>query len=638
MPQIYVFYQDNVDGNNNNSATGTDNAYHYQDWSGSQNITIEYTSPTWSKTGYTTYWYLNKAEVYEYKFNGWQYMKTVYRNAANESLPNDTYQSGSKITYYTWNAEQWNYFMIKYSVANTYTIKYNANGANGGSTGNSTATYGSSFTFATNGFTRTGHSFSKWHLYEDPSTYVGEYTSGGSYGTWNRTATNYTAYAIWTAIIYKVKYNVDTGTAVDASYSTVTYGGSYTLPPASTKTGYYHTLWQLKDANGNLVHGWAVGANFSPWPWDSDADFYPNWTAKTYTLAYSNAGTSTGGEPAGTKTFDQTYTLPTASRTGYSFDNWTGQGTLTNGASYKWNTEGNITWTANYTANTYTVNYHANGGTGSTSATTTSFNITKTPTIASNSFTAPTGRKFIRWSTSSTSRSGTNYIPGNTYPFTSDETSSVTLYAKWGATVTFNFNGGTVGTGTTPNSVTEETTYPVTLPSVTGFRKEGYTAIGWNTTTSATSALSSYSIANADQILYVIWQINQYNAVFDANGKGSGKTYIQNYGTSVSLPTLKAVGWVFGGWATTNNAATADVSTAFNMPENGRTLFAVWTENANKTVSFSELQRVWDGTEPAVGGTNPISISEYREQSGQTGTGSIITLSSHFKGKGPAPP
>jgi hypothetical protein len=125
--------------------------------------------------------------------------------------------------------------------------------------------------------------------------------------------------------------------------------------------------------------------------------------------------------------------------------------------------------------------------------------------------------------------------------------------------------------------------------------------------------------------------IKSFTVTFNANGKGTGKTVTQDYNTSVSLPTLKAVGWVFGGWATNSTATTADVTAAFTMPVNGRTLHAVWTENTGGMVSFSELQAVY-------GGEGKISISDYRVQSGQTTPGSIITLGTHFKGKGPAPP
>jgi uncharacterized repeat protein (TIGR02543 family) len=127
-------------------------------------------------------------------------------------------------------------------------------------------------------------------------------------------------------------------------------------------------------------------------------------------------------------------------------------------------------------------------------------------------------------------------------------------------------------------------------------------------------------------ILIKFGVINQYTATFNANGKGTGTSKTQDYNTSVSLPTLKAVGYTFGGWATTNTATTADVTAAFNMPVGGRTLYAIWTENANKTVSFSELQTVF-------GGSHPISMSEYQVNIGKTAN-TLTTLSGDFKGKG----
>ena len=61
-----------------------------------------------------------------------------------------------------------------------------------------------------------------------------------------------------------------------------------------------------------------------------------------------------------------------------------------------------------------------------------------------------------------------------------------------------------------------------------------------------------------------------------------------------------------------------------------RIILLYGTVNTNNIVRFSELQTVY-------GGTNPISISEYRTQSEQTTADSKITLSANFKGKGPPP-
>lgn len=48
-------------------------------------------------------------------------------------------------------------------VANTYTVTYNGNGATGGSTASSTHTYGIAKNLTTNGFTKTGYTFTGWN-------------------------------------------------------------------------------------------------------------------------------------------------------------------------------------------------------------------------------------------------------------------------------------------------------------------------------------------------------------------------------------------------------------------------------------------------------------------------------------------
>jgi hypothetical protein len=343
---------------------------------------------------------------------------------------------------------------------------------------------------------------------------------------------------------------------------------------APSYTGYTFSSWKCQIYN-NSTNAWDyiqdinAGNFYYPALVGTIIHCRANITANTYTLAYindTNKGTTSGGEAAGTKTFGVSYTLPTVTaKAGYTFVNWTSQSPLGSGGSYTWSTASAITWTANYTTNTYTINYNANGGNGITNATSTSYP-TKTPTVAANGFTAPSGKRFIRWSTENASNSGTTYTAGNTYTFTSNNTSSVTLYAKWGVTLSYNINGGgTAITVSTPTSVTEE---------------------------------SGYVIA--------------------------------------AVPTLKAVGYAFGGWATSIALATAKTvanagGSTYTLGIADATLYAIWTENTGEKVSFSELKTVF-------GGSDPISISTYRAQSGQTTANSIITLSTHLKGKGPAPP
>lgn len=151
----------------------------------------------------------------------------------------------------------------------------------------------------------------------------------------------------------------------------------------------------------------------------------PAWTS--YTVSY-NANGGTGAPGSQTKWKDQTLTLSSTkpSRTGHSFLGWSTSKTATSatysaGGSYTTNAA--ATLYAVWKANTYTVSYNANGGTGAPSNQTKTYGVTlKLSTIV------PTRDRynFLGWSTSASATSAT-YASGSNY--TSDAT--VTLYAVW---------------------------------------------------------------------------------------------------------------------------------------------------------------------------------------------------------------
>lgn len=151
----------------------------------------------------------------------------------------------------------------------------------------------------------------------------------------------------------------------------------------------------------------------------------PAWTS--YTVSY-NANGGAGAPGSQTKWKDQTLILSSTkpSRTGHSFLGWSTSKTATSaiysaGGSYTTNAA--ATLYAVWKANTYTVSYNANGGTGAPSNQTKTYGVTlKLSTIV------PTRDRynFLGWSTSASATSAT-YTPGGNY--TSDAT--VTLYAVW---------------------------------------------------------------------------------------------------------------------------------------------------------------------------------------------------------------
>lgn len=100
--------------------------------------------------------------------------------------------------------------------AATYAVTYNGNGADGGSTSNQTKTYNTSLTLRSNGFTRTGYTFTGWNTKANGTGT--SYAAGASY-TANAAVT---LYAQWVRANIPVYVNVS-GTIhqVEKAYANV---------------------------------------------------------------------------------------------------------------------------------------------------------------------------------------------------------------------------------------------------------------------------------------------------------------------------------------------------------------------------------------------------------------------------------
>jgi len=136
----------------------------------------------------------------------------------------------------------------------------------------------------------------------------------------------------------------------------------------------------------------------------------------------------------------------------------------------------------------------------------------------------------------------------------------------------------------------------------------------------------------SDETLTSVWEIISYTVTFNSttNGITTNRYVTVNYGSSVSFPTFKAVGYTFLRWVNAYNTTYASISSLTG----DITLYAVWQEKNN--INFTELNRVYNGTrgsDPINRGANSISIGKFRAESGQTGTNQI-KLITHFKGKG----
>ncbi len=124
--------------------------------------------------------------------------------------------------------------------------------------------------------------------------------------------------------------------------------------------------------------------------------------------------------------------LEAPTRTGYTFEGWYKKSDFSGKAvtSIPEDTTGTVTLYAKWKANTYSVKFNANGGTGEMKNQT-GFTYGKDKALAKNTFKAPKGMVFKGWSKSKNGEA--TYENGmKVKKLTSENKATVTLYAVWG--------------------------------------------------------------------------------------------------------------------------------------------------------------------------------------------------------------
>ena len=250
---------------------------------------------------------------------------------------------------------------------------------------------------------------------------------------------------------------------------------------------------------------------------------------------------------------------------------------------------GDKTLYAVYERNSYTLSYDGNEATsGSMSSQTALYG--DSLTVASNGF-RRTNHSFLYFST--TSSGGTIYRPGDSITMTSN----VTLYARWSYNppITYNYiyyypNGGT------GNNLTQrkQTGYSISIytQSEAGYSRSGYSFTGWNTQSDGTgtsySAGQDYS-SNSNLSLYAQWKRITYTITYNGNGATGGSTASTtvNAGSSVALRSngFTRTGYSFSGWATSASGNKVYSNGQTITPTGNMTLYAVWVDNINPTIS-----------------------------------------------------
>ena len=330
-------------------------------------------------------------------------------------------------------------------------------------------------------------------------------------------------------------------------------------------------------------------------------------------------------------------TLPTPTRTGYTFGNWFSNVALTTlvgsaGANYEPST--NLTLYAKWNPVNYTVTYNStnvvSGSTiNSTSGTVptdgSNYNIGQLVSVKSNSGSlARTGYSFAGWVTSADG-TGTAVNSGETIQVGSQ---SINLYPKWTAntyTISYNLNGGSGSLTGAPTSWTVGNS-DVTLPT-TGITRTGYTFGNgsggyWSSTQGGAAVANTYSnIGNVT--LYAIWTVKTIAYSF-AKGTADGLTIANfptnsssTFGSTITLPnltgttvTISSNTHLFSGWSFNNTVYQSGGS--FVLSETEPTFTAIWT-------------RLYDVKYGFAGGTKASADTETDNGDSECVTGGLCT-------------
>ncbi|MBT1162965.1 InlB B-repeat-containing protein [Bifidobacterium sp. SO1] len=457
------------------------------------------------------------------------------------------------------------------------TVTPNANGGSGTAAKLTGVTGQTVKTPAASAFTRTGYTLSSWNTKADGS--------GKSYAPntdMPLPAGDTSLYAQWTANTATVTYNANQGSGSMTATNGKTDQTVTLATNAFTRNGYSFTGWNTKpDGNGTA---YAAGASVKlP---AGGITLYAQWKAGQATITY-NANQGTGTTPATTGTVASKATLAANkfTRSGYSFKEWNTQADGA-GTSYQAGAQvampvGGMSLYAIWTANASNITYQANGGTGTTTAT--SGKTDQTVKVAANAFTR-NGYTFKNWNTK-VDGTGTAYAAGADVKLPAD---GITLYAQWtanAASITYDANGG-IGSTAKTTGITDQ----AVKAAANAFTRNGYSFTGWNTKTdgsgTAYAAGATVKLPAGGVTLYAQWKAGQATISYNANN-GTGTTPATTGSvdekSTLAINKFTRNGYTFKNWNTkadgtgTSYAAGAQIT----MPVGGLTLYAQWTANAS---------------------------------------------------------
>jgi uncharacterized repeat protein (TIGR02543 family) len=423
----------------------------------------------------------------------------------------------------------------------TYTVTFNANGGTVSPTSRVTGEGWALASLPTP--TRENYAFNGWFTAATGGTVITTSTAFGA---------NATIYAQWTPI-YLVFLDANGGSVSPTTRETAAYGKLASLP-TPTRDSYAFNGWFTAATDGTEV---TTNTMFG----QNGTTIYAQWTP-TYTITFNANGGSVNPTTRATVAYGKLASLPTPTRTGYTFDGWftavTGGENVTESAIFS----SDSTIYAHWTIITYTVTFNANDGevTPESGMTGEGWKLASLPTPMKTGFT------FAGWFTAVTG--GTQVTTSTVF------NANTTIYARWTITVTFNANGGTV----TPASSTTNTSWKLaSLPTPT---RTGYTFGGWFTEETGGTQITTNTEFSENTTVYARWTSTTYTITYNLNSGTNDASNPTSYtieSSDITLDSPTRNGYTFGGWYS-NSSLTGDAITSISVGSTGnKTYWAKWT-------------------------------------------------------------
>ena len=341
--------------------------------------------------------------------------------------------------------------------------------------------------------------------------------------------------AEWRLAEYTITMNLDGGSGQEKVVYTIT-DEDFELP-TPTRNGYEFVGW-----TGERITTPQTSVKIPKGSTGNKA-YTANWQVIKYTIITLLEGGNAGSSGAYVYTVEETFTLPTPTRTGYTFWGWTGEGitkpqpsvTIPRGST------GDKTYIENWVETGYTITLDLNGGSGKEKV---------IYTMTDEDFELPTptrnGYEFVGWTGERIT------TPQTRVKIPKGSTGNKAYTANWKViryTITLVTNGGAV-IASIRYTVEDSVTLPIP-PERPGYEFAGWVLDGSGQFPSTPMIIPEGS--TGDRIYEAEWRVATYTITYVSHGKAYNwvQYTINNqiyFGAPEEDPSYYLPGYTFVGW------------------------------------------------------------------------------------------